>query len=233
MKRILINADPETGIVTGKATIERIDSSVNDGGDFEDGFNEAQMVRNMALDADDKTEIRSGFSLGISMQSKSYIDTPDLPTHEITKADLTKVLKVRERFDVNLDEDPINYLYSKEKGLHTRPFFTIEIENEEDALKIEPGKIPVFPIDTKVRLKIKFNDPDNTGFMDKIEHLKVKDSYDHVEIRTKNIKMTKSGTNRLTIEADDPGMCKIRVKDDKHLAVASRFEIRFKSKRKK
>lgn len=210
-ERAILNIDKKTGIVVGtsiikKATDDEISPDIRESMD-------PQKVN--AIDILD---------IGITAEQLSFFDDTDTDTVTIFKDNYPGFYKL-----LATDSEEGQFCYDKKHGLRVRPYFMVSIVNKEDAIRLDKDKMPLLPVNIPIKLRVDYIDPENVGFLNQFHHLKIKDGYDFIDIGNPTPRLNKvTGSYTFTIQSAFPGICAIRVKDNKFLCKVCRFEMRFK-----
>lgn len=153
--------------------------------------------------------------LGISSKTQSII--PGCTTSSVSLEEVPN----------NVMAQPRAFIYDNNE-YKTCPFFYINVKNHDDVLRVTKNNEPYLILNTDVIFQVIFMDPDNIGFKDKFEYVKLKDRFQFLFNLPERLDLDENNIAEFKAKSRFPGMTKLRAKDNQYLCNFYPLTIRFR-----
>lgn len=160
--------------------------------------------------------------VGIGLFQESYIDGKETLVYDVENKDFDNDLLAI------VLEFPRAFVYTPENGFKLRPSIILEPINENQILKMSKDGSYVFPIRTSIKMRARYVDKDNIGFLNTITKIKMKDRNDFITVPDIFDIDPKNGVHEFEINSDFPGIALLRAKDVNYLCGFDPIAVRFK-----
>lgn len=167
-----------------------------------------------------QTESMSDITMGVSQIS--FLDKKETNIYTI------EIENIPEEISARVLETPDDFVYTPENGFKLRPTIKIEPSNEDQIMKISKDGAYVFPTKTNIKLRARYIDEDNVGFLDKITQIKVKDRNDFMTVPDFFDMDPEKGFYDFEVNSEYPGIAEIRAKDVNYICGFESILARFK-----
>jgi hypothetical protein len=135
--------------------------------------------------------------------------------------------EIPEEIKSSIKTNPTEFIYSEEFGFKLRPKIILKILDKSLIKKVSRDGAQVVPIKTPIKMRAEYYDPDNVGFLEILNGVKMKDRNDFITTPTEFD--LEDGKYDFEVKSDFPGISTIRAKDKKYICGFDALGLRFKS----